>query len=552
MAQLTGGAVLIEALRRNGVDTIFDIPGDPMGSVTAAGHEAGMQMYSFRHEQAVTMAAQAYTFVSRRLGVGLVASGPAMTNAITGLTTAWANCWPTLLVGGTAERSLRGLGDFQETPQVEAAAPFCKWSVAIDDPRRIPWFVNSAIRRATNGRPGPVYLDFPSDVINTRLEEEQVEWLSPVPDPPRPLAEPGLVAQAAREIERAERPLLLFGKGAAWADASDEARDLVDRFHIPFVPSPMGKGLVPDGHPLCAAGARSYALSHADLVILVGARFNWLFHFGRPPRFAHDVKVVQIEIEPSDVGNSRPATVGLVGDAKMVLGQLVDALESGPKSNTEWIESLREEAERNAEAIRPAIDSDEPFTNLYRMFREIGEAAPANTIYVDDGESTMAVSRVMQSLDRPRRRLDAGVSGCMGTGVPYAVGAQVAEPGSPVVCISGDYAFGWNGMEIETACRYGLPITFVVANNGTIRQGAPRVFNMRGYTGEDAIRYDRMMEAFGGHAEHVATTKELRPALDRAFESGRTSLINVVVDPDPHRKKQEFGWLDRAGRMSYS
>jgi 2-hydroxyacyl-CoA lyase 1 len=553
MSTFTGASLMAEALRRNGVEALFDIPGDPIGGILSAGRDIGMQTYSFRHEQASAMAAQAYGYVARRIGVSVVASGPAMTNAITGLATAWANCWPMLLVGGASEAGRRGLGDFQEMPQVEAAAPFCKWSVAIDNPRRIPWFVSTAIRKALSGRPGPVYLDFPADVINARMEEGEVEWTPPAPEPARPAAEPHLVARAARAIAEAERPLLILGKGAAWSDAAPELRELVERLQIPVVPSPMGKGVLPDDHPLCVAGARSYARRNADLIVLAGARFNWIFHFGQPPRFAEDVKVVQIDVDPEEIGASVPATVGLVGDAKVVFRQLADEAGTNARRRLEsaWLESLRAEQQRNAEAIAPQINSDEPFTNLYRMFRDINAVAGDDAILVGDGESTMAVSRVMQSLDRPRRRLDAGVSGCMGVGVPYAIGAQVAEPGTRVIAVTGDYAFGWNGMEIETAVRYRLPILFVVANNGSVRS-TPRVFDMADYTGEDALRYDRMMEAFGGHAEHVTTVDQLKPALERALGSGKTALVNVVIDPHARRKPQPYSWLDRLGRMRYT
>ena len=552
MATTNGGAVLIEALRRNGVDTLFDLPGDPMGAVLSAARQAGMQSYSFRHEQAVAMAAQAYGYVSGRIGVGMVASGPAMTNAITGLTTAWANCWPMLLVGGASEAGRRGLGDFQETPQVEAAAPFCKWSIAMDDARRIPWFVSMALRKAHSGRPGPVYLDFPADVINARVEEEEISWEAAVPAPERLGADPATVARAVQLIAGSERPLLLIGKGAAGSRAETELREFVERMQLPFIPSPMGKGVVPDDHPLCVADARSFALRNADLVVLVGARFNWIFHFGQPPRFAPDVKVVQVEIDPDEIGNSIPATVGLVGDAQTVIAQLVNEAGTAARRRLEspWLQALREEQQRNAEGIAPMVGSEEPLINLYRFFRELDAVAGPDSILVDDGESTMAVSRVMQVMKEPRRRLDAGVSGCMGVAVPYALGAQIAAPGSRVMCINGDYAFGWNGMEVETAVRHGLPILFVVANNGSVRKGAP-VFQSAGFTADDAIHYERMMEAFGGHAEFVATLPELRPALERALASGKTSLVNVIIDPSAQRKPQPFSWLDRLGRMRY-
>lgn len=553
MGTLNGGQILVRALQQHGIDTMFDIPGDPMGAIMGAGRAAGMNFYSVRHEQTAAMAAQAYGFVGRRMGVAMVASGPAMTNAITGLATAQANRWPMLLIAGASESGKRGLGDFQEMAQREAAAPFCKLSITMDDPRRIEWFVGRGIWQAMTGAPGPVYLDFPSDVINAEIDEDEVEPYTPQLELPRVAADPDAIRRAAAALAKAERPLLILGEGAAWADATDEARELVDQLQIPFVPSPMGKGIVSDDHPLCFSGARSYALRNADTIVLAGARFNWIFHFGRAPRFAPGVKLIHIDDDPGEIGKSIPASVGLVGDTQTIFKQLSDEVgTTAPKRfESAWVQSLEQERQKNADAIAPMVNSDAPLTNLYRMFRDLNEALPPDAILVDDGESTMAVSRVMQSLDMPRHRLDAGATGCMGVGVPYAIGAQVAAPGTPVVSINGDYAFGWNGIEIETAIRYKLPILFVVANNGSVR-GVPRVFDMADYTGEDAIRYDRMMEAFGGYSEHVTTQAELKPAIERALASGRTSLVNVVIDPNANRKPQAFAWLDRLGKMRYA
>ncbi|MDA1002773.1 MAG: thiamine pyrophosphate-binding protein [Chloroflexi bacterium] len=551
MAEVTGARLIVRSLQEQGISTIFDLPGDPVSAIVNTAGDAGMQRITFRHEQAVAMAAQAYGYVTRSVGVGVVASGPAMTNAVTGLATAWANTWPMLLIGGASEMGRRGLGDFQETPQVAAAAPFCKWSVAVEDVRRIPWFVATAVRRAMSGRPGPVYLDLPADIISGTVDESEVVRAPVMAPIPRPGADPTLIEQAVQAIEAAERPLLIIGKGAAWSDAGAEASALVDALQVPFVPSPMGKGVVPDDHPLAFAGARSYALANADLVILAGARFNWLFHFGEAPRFAPGVKVIQIDIDPEEIGNNVPATVGLVGDAQVVFKQITEAA-SRPRRRLEspWVQALEAERQKNADAIAPMVNSDAPFTNLYRMYRELNEVADRNAYVVADGESTMALSRVMQSNFEPRHRLDAGVSGCMGTGVPYAIGTQVGAPGKQVISVNGDYAFGWNGIEIDTAVRHKLPIVFVVANNGTVRSAG--AFTSGPFTPDDAVRYDKMMDAFGGHSEHVTAVDELRPALERALGSGRTALVNVAIDPQGGRKRQQFSWLDRLGRMRYT
>lgn len=552
MTKIDGGSLLVRALKAQGVGELFLLLGDPLTNIAIASFKEGLPCYSFRHEQAVAMAAQAFGYVKRGIGVGLVASGPAMTNAITGLATAWANGWPMLLIGGASEITRRGMGDFQEMPQVRAAAPFCKWATSIDRAERIPWFVDQAMRRSIGGRPGPVYLDLPADVISAQVEMPGAEALGSAPQIPRPPAETAEVERAVQAIADAERPLLILGKGAAWSDAAEEALRLAERLQLPFVPSAMGKGVISDAHPLAFGGARSDALRNSDLIILAGARFNWSFHFGLPPRFAENVDVIQIDIDPDEIGRNVPAHVGLVGDVKTIFAQLLDAAGEGAvrADRRAWIESLSDRRRKNAEAIAPMIHSDAPFMNLHRMFREIREVVGDAAILVADGENTMATSRVMQQMHAPRQRLDAGTSGCMGVGVPYAIGAQIARPEKRVVCVTGDYAFGWNAMEIETAVRHALPILFVVANNGTVRPGAA-AFDNSAFRPEQMVRYDLMMQAVGGHGENVESADQLRPALERALASGGASLVNLAVDPQARRKPQEFGWLERLDAMQY-
>lgn len=555
MATISGGDLVVRALRSEGVDTVFNLPGDPMGTIYTACKTEDIRIFTFRHEQAAALAAQAWSYTTGRIGVAMVASGPAMTNALTALETARSNCWPLLLIGGSGELRLRGRGDFQEAPQVAAAAPFCKLSVSVDSPQRIPYEVNRAVRTAMSGRPGPVYLDLPSDVINATVEAADVPLLPPAPPAARPAGDPGQVRRALEEIERSERPLLLVGKGVAWSGGAEETRRLVDTLQIPFVPSPMGKGVVPDDHPLCVASARSYALSHADLVILAGARFNWIFHFGDAPRFAADVKVVQVDIEPSEIGNGRAATVGIVGDAKTILQQLGDEAGGNGRKRLEssWLDSLQAERQKNEDAVAPMVNSEDAPMNLYRLQRGVRELLDRDATVAVDGENTMAVSRAMLPNFLPAHRLDAGESGCMGVAVPYALGAAIARPGTQVLSLNGDFAFGWNGIEIETALRHKLPVVFVVANNGSIGGDRQRLLTGEAApAGESpAVRYDKMMEGFGGYAEYVEAPAQLQPALERAFAAGRPALLNVVVDPGGRRKAQPFDWLDRRGRMRY-
>ncbi|MBM3946021.1 MAG: hypothetical protein FJ315_01300 [SAR202 cluster bacterium] len=556
MAKITGGDILVKALKNEGVDTIFNLPGDPMGPISNGYKTEGMKVYSFRHEQATALAAQAYAYAAKKVGVGIVPSGPAMTNAITGLMTAWSACLPLLVIGGNGERSRRFQGDFQEAPQVETAAPFCKWSASIEDPRQVPYYVNQAVRKIMHGRPQPVYLDMPSNVIAGRVEEEELTYMPPVEPAPRPLADPAYVKRAVELISRAQRPLLLIGKGLAWSDAQSEVKQLVDRLQIPFVPSPMGKGVVPDDHPLNAQGARTYALQNADLVILAGARFNWIFHFGAAPRFSPDVKVVQIDIDPSEIGNGHRADVGLVGDGKAVFSQILQEVGRSQRPiETPWLQALETEKKKNADSIAPMINSTDNPMNMYAMYREITRMMARDAYVSADGENTMALSRVMVSNYLPRHRIDAGESGCMGVSTPYAIGLKAAAPDKQVFSFNGDYAFGWNGFEVETASRHNLPVIFVVANNVSVGgpQQAQLGSRLESPEQPEGIHYDKVMEAFGGNGFYIERQEQIRPALEQALASrNKPSLLNIVIDKRARRRQQTHDWMTgRSTRMQY-
>lgn len=547
MAVVHGTDILVKQLKNEGVEIVFNVPGDPNGKIfRMAMPQAGIRVINHRHEQGAALAAQAYAYTSRKLGVCLVPSGPAMTNAITSLATAWANCWPLLLISGSTNRGVRYRGDFQEMPQVEGAAPYCKLSCAIEDVKQIPYYVHTAILRMLNGRPMPVYLDLPSNVIDAPVEEDEVTYYPAAAAPARPLAEPELVRKAVKLIDEARRPLLLVGKGAAWSDAGDEACRLVEQVQMPFVPSPMGKGLIPDDHPLNAQSARSCALLNADLVLLVGARFNWVFHFGQSARFAPGVKVIQIDIEPEEISNGVQASVGLSGDAKMVLSQILDSL--GNKkypARTEWSAMLEAAKRSNAEDTKSLLEAPGPHMNMYQMYREVVPLMDRDAYVTADGENNMAMSRVMVPNYLPRHRVDAGTSGCMGTAVPHAIGVKMAFPDKQVFSFNGDFAIGWNIIELETAARNKLEIVFMVGNNVSV--GGPQAIEFLYPYDEskepEGIRYDKIMETFGGHGEFVQRPEQIRPALERSLAAGKPALINVAIGKQKIRKKQAFDWM---------
>jgi 2-hydroxyacyl-CoA lyase 1 len=551
LAEIDGASIIAKSLKTHGVDYCFGIVGIPVQPIASACMREGITYVGMRHEQSASYAAQAIGYLTGRPGACLVVSGPGMTNAISGLGNAQANCWPMVCLAGAIDSYQAGMGAFQEAPQLEAARPFVKYAARPESTARLPFYVEQAVRTSIYGRPGPVYLDLTGDVITGRVEEETTRFYPRVPDPPRPQADPAAVAAAVDALRSAESPLVIVGKGAAYARAEDEVRRFIETAQLPFLASPMGKGVLPDDHPLSVGAARSYALQNADLVFLIGARLNWIMHFGLPPRFRPDVRVVQMDIAAEEIGTNVAAEVALVGDARAVTAQLNAYLSEHPwqyPAETTWRTGIGRKAAENVEANRALMDDDSKPMGYYRALRDIRDVTTEDTIIVSEGASTMDIGRQVLNNYKPRHRLDAGTWGTMGVGLSFAIAAQVANPGKPVVAVEGDSAFGFSGMEVEVACRLKLPITFVILNNNGIGGGpselpADRPPPPSAYVPQ--ARYEKVIEAFGGLGFYVEEPADLRPALEKAMSSGRPSLVNVIISNQARRRPQEFAWHTR-------
>ena len=549
MATVTGAQLMARSLKQQGVDYMFGIVGFPVQGFAADAQKEGITYVGMRNEQAASYAAHAAGYLTGRPQACLTVSGPGVIHAFAGLANAKQNCWPMILIGGASPVYQNGMGGFQEERQVELAAPYCKYAHAIEHVPRIPYYVNQAVRHALYGRPGPVYLDFPDDIIRGECEEDEAAEVARVPEPPRTMADPEAVEAALSALESAERPLVVVGKGMAWARAEDEVREFIERTQLPFLNSPMGKGTMPDDDPLSVGAARSTALREADLVLLLGARLNWIMHFGLPPRFHKDVRVIQLDIEPTEIGTNVPAEVALVGDGKAVVGQLNQALGNRQwfyPSETPWRALLKEKADANMAAVQPMIDDDSAPTNYYRAFKDIVEWLPENAIIIGEGANTMDIGRTQMPNRKPRHRLDAGTYGTMGVGLGFAVAAAVTNPDQPIVSVQGDSAFGFTGMELETMVRYNLPVKLIVLNNGGIGGGLHPLPEGRTLPPGNltyGAHYEGMLEALGGKGLYVEDPKDLRAALDEAMAFDGPALVNVALNPRAGRKPQQFGWL---------
>jgi 2-hydroxyacyl-CoA lyase 1 len=551
MAEVDGATLIARSLKQHGVEFMFGIVGVPVVPIAFAAQREGITYIGMRHEQSASYAAQAVGYLTGRPAACLVVSGPGMTNAISGLANAWSNRWPMILLGGASDISQHGMGAFQEAPQVEAARIWCKYAAEVDRIEKIPYFVEQAVRTSIYGRPGPVYLDLPGDIISGKTDEDVAPQRPRVADPPRTFADPASVEAAVAALKTAERPLVIVGKGAAYARAEDEVRAFIESTQLPFLASPMGKGVMPDDHPLSVGAARSHVLQNADLVFLMGARLNWIMHFGLPPRFNPDVRVIQMDIAPEEIGTNVPAEVALVGDAKAVTGQVNAVLREQPwqfgAENT-WRTGIAKKIEENQGTTAPMFEDDSVPMNYYRVLREIRDILPRDAIIASEGANTMDIGRTVLPNFLPRHRLDAGSFGTMGVGLAFAIAAQAVHPDKRVVAVEGDSAFGFSGMEVEVACRYNMPITFIILNNNGISGGPSTLDPSRPVLPVAYVpqaRYERVIEAFGGDGYFVETPDQLKPTLEKAFASGKPNVVNIMISPQATRKPQQFGWLTR-------
>ncbi|MFF5553045.1 oxalyl-CoA decarboxylase [Streptomyces olivaceoviridis] len=540
-AELTDGAhLVVDALTLNGVDTLYGLVGIPVTDLARLAQASGIRFIGFRHESSAGRAAAAAGFLTGRPGVSLTVSAPGFLNGLVALAEATTNCFPVVQISGSSERHIVDLkqGDYEELDQLAAARPFVKAAYRVSRAQDIGRGVARALRTAVSGRPGGVYLDIPAAVLGETLDAGRgAASLWRLVDPaPRQLPAPEAVDRAIELLAGAERPLVVLGKGAAYARADEVIREFVDTTGLPFLPMSMAKGLIPDDHPQSVAAARSLALKRADVVLLVGARLNWLLGHGEPPQWNPDAKFLQIDIEPTELDSNQPIAAPLVGDIGSVVGALVERMKPGQITVAEaWRRELAERTEQNTAKMAQRLAADphpKQFYGALRAIRDVLRAHP-HTYLVNEGANALDFARNVIDMQVPRHRLDSGTWGVMGVGMGYAIAAAV-ETGRPVVAVEGDSAFGFSGMELETICRYGLPVVVVILNNGGVYRGDgvnPASADPSPTTLSPMARHEKLIEAFGGRGYHVESPVELASALTEALESGRPALIDCHIDP---------------------
>jgi oxalyl-CoA decarboxylase len=546
-AEIDGFQLVIDALKLNGIDTVFGLPGIPITDLTRRMQANGMRVISFRHEQNAGYAASIAGFIAKKPGVCLTVSAPGFLNGLTALANATTNCFPMILVSGSSEREIVDLqqGDYEEMDQLAIAKPLAKAAFRVLHAEDIGVGIARAIRAAVSGRPGGIYLDLPAKLFPQAIDAELGKRsLIKVVDPaPRQIPAPDAVQRALELLRSAKRPLVVLGKGAAYAQADADIRALVEKTGIPYLPMAMAKGLLPDTHEQSAAAARSFVLPEADVVMLIGARLNWLLSHGKgktwggaTPKAWGGQKFIQVDISPTEADSNVRVDAPVVGDIGSCVSALLQGMGSSwPKPPAEWLDAIAERKNKNVAKMAETLAKDPApmsFHSALNVVRDIVKANP-DAYLVNEGANALDFTRSIVDMYKPRKRLDVGTWGVMGIGMGFSVAAAVVG-GQQVIAIEGDSAFGFSGMEVETICRYNLPVCVVILNNNGVYRGdevnptggadpSPLVF-VKG------ARYEKLMEAFGGVGVLATTPAELRGAMEQAIRSRRPTLINAVID----------------------
>ena len=532
MAKVIGSYLISRTLKEEGVDTLFYLMGGPNFDIVMAAEDLGIRCIDFRHEQAAAFAAHAYARVTGKPGVCTAASGPGTLNLLTGVYTAAIDCAPMVILGGAGPVHEIGREAFQEVDQVGIMEPMMKWVHQTTQAARYPEVVSMAFRKATTGRPGPVYIDCGADVLYEEVDEEEAITPWRAERRSRPAAEASVVRETIDMLAAAERPMIFAGGGAFFSGAADELTEFVNLTSTPFYTAPMSRGLVAEDNPVSFQAARSTAMRETDFVLVVGTRLNWMVQYGH--RFNRDATVVQIDIDPAELGHNRNIDLGIVGDAKAVMSQMLEEARNreadwAGRIESDWILRLSEIEDQRAAQGAALQNSDQLPMHPVRLCKEIREFLDRDAIVSVDGNEILHIGRQNIPTFEPGHRLNSGVTGTMGVGLPYGIGAKLAKPDKQVLVLHGDGSMGMNAMELDTCVRHNIPVVTVVSNNAGWTARTPdrrKPGRELGFT-----NFDGMARELGAYGERVEDPNEIKPALQRAFDSGKPAVINAIVEP---------------------
>ena len=544
---IDGFGLVIDALKLNGLDTIYGLPGIPITALPRRAQAAGLRVLSFRHEQSAGYAASIAGFLTQKPGICLTVSAPGFLNGLNALAHASVNCFPMILISGSSEREIVDLqqGDYEEMDQLAIAKPLAKAAFRVLHAQDLGVGIARAIRAAVSGRPGGVYLDLPAKLFAQSIDAALGKSsLIKVVDPaPRQIPAPEAVKRAVDLLRSAKKPLVILGKGAAYAQVDSEIKNFIEKTGIPYLPMSMAKGLLPDTHEQCASAARSYVLPEADVVMLIGARLNWLLSHGKGKTWGGKghkdwggQRFIQVDISPQEADSNVRIDAPVVGDIGSCISAFLSEIKSGWASPpAEWLSAVAEKKNGNVAKMAETLAKNPAPMNFHSALNVVRDVVKANpdAMFVNEGANALDFTRSIVDMYKPRKRIDVGTWGIMGIGMGYCVAAAVVSK-QQVIAVEGDSAFGFSGMEVETICRYNLPVCVVILNNNGVYRGtdvnptggpdvAPTVF-VKG------ARYDKLMEAFGGAGANATTPAELRKAMEEAIRSRKPTLINAVID----------------------
>ena len=537
MGLIHGGWLVAKMLKREGVEVVFTLSGGHIAGIYDGCLREGIRVVDTRHEQAAVHAAEGWAKTTRKPGVALLTAGPGVTDGVTGVANAYLAGSPILVIGGAAPLGFWDRGALQEMGQIDLLRPITKWARTVHETSRLGEYVGMAFRQMLSGKPGPTFLEMPMDVLNNFADTDTLF------DPGEPAnyraggrtaPDPDAVVQAAAILEKAKRPVIMAGTAVWWSNAAEPLRQLAERISAPVYLNGAGRGCLPPTHPLFFTSSRRKALEGADTILAIGTKMDFRLNHGQPPLIPAEAKVLWFDLAAEDIGVNRGAAVGLVGDVGLSMRQVTEAIKT--IANEEWLTYIRNEEKRGLERDAAALNSDAVPMHPMRFCREIRDFIDEDTTVVGDGGDIVSYGGKVINVAKPGYWLDAGPMGCLGTGTGFAMAAQLARPGKKVLLLSGDGAFGLNGMEFESMARQKLPVVAIIGNDGAWGQIKHPQRAMIGHATaaelSPGIRYDKMVEALGGYGELVERPEDIRPALERAFASGLPACINVLIDPE--------------------
>ncbi len=545
LQKLLGGDLVAKTLKQEGVELIFSLSGGHINPIYNGCLTEGIRIIDTHHEQSAVHMAEGWARYTGQPGVAVVTAGPGVVNALPGMAVAKQSGVPLVLIGGRSSLARRDIGAMQDIDQVELMRPLTKWSRQVYQIERIPEYLATAFRQAVSGRPGPVFLEIPVDLISGKITEKQVRYPSSYYCNSRSCAAETDISRAAEMLAKAERPVILAGSGTFWSGASAELTRFAELTGIPVYTRNMGRGCFPEDHPL-AGGFFPIGLMQADVVLILGTRLDWTVGYGRPPLLKMSTKTIQVDIEPSEIGQNRPVDIGLVGDIKSILTQLYDKFE-GTAVNVEdsWPVTIQAMKEAARESALQGTDPEAELIHPARLCRELDKLLPANaSVAVDGGDIAGFAVLTMKAL-APSSLIWIGAFGHLGVGLPFAIAGKLAQPERPVFVLTGDGSFGFSAMEFDTAVRHNIPVVCIISNDsgwGQIRRGQRRDFGRTVGVELQPMRYDRIAVTMGGFGAHVEKLADLEPAIEAAIASGKPACINVKTDPDAGFSGMDLPW----------